>query len=291
MVCSRYTLNCEKDPASPGFRYAERGDDAPLCCASHIVELVFTVTELLDAANIPYFVYWGTLLGAARHGGMIPWDQDADLGVPLDYRDRVHALAPALRARGHHLHVRLGGRDRNVGVYYSTTNLLHVDIDFWERDGAAWRDCQWGCTQADAELFPLRGYRFHGATLRGSATLAGLFAWYGDDCLTVGRREFWLAPGAEGERDDDPRRKQTRAGVESEFPPARIDLDRDFAAEPAAWQCRLRHRLTAIWTRRVIENRFYLFNVALSLPRKVLPAGLRDWLWRVLGERLHRQIR
>ena len=61
----------------------------------HRVELrlMQTVINICDAENIDYFLIGGSLLGAIRHHGFIPWDDDIDIGMRRDDYQRFIALA------------------------------------------------------------------------------------------------------------------------------------------------------------------------------------------------------
>ena len=50
------------------------------------VKVLDKFAKICDEHNIPYFITFGTLLGAIRHKGFIPWDDDIDVHLkPNDY--------------------------------------------------------------------------------------------------------------------------------------------------------------------------------------------------------------
>ncbi len=55
----------------------------------YILHVTREVVRVLDELKIPYYMQGGTMLGAIRHGGFIPWDDDVDLGIPRDDYERM----------------------------------------------------------------------------------------------------------------------------------------------------------------------------------------------------------
>ena len=63
-----------------------------------VLKIAIEFKRIMNKHNIPYYMIGGTMLGAIRHGGFIPWDDDMDFGVlRCDYERAKDVLKKELQ--------------------------------------------------------------------------------------------------------------------------------------------------------------------------------------------------
>lgn len=64
------------------------------------VEILTEIIRVCNENSITYFTVGGTTLGAVRHGGFIPWDDDIDIGMMREDYERFLRIAPEKLKKG-----------------------------------------------------------------------------------------------------------------------------------------------------------------------------------------------
>ena len=116
---------------------------------SKLVGILQKIMEICEENNIHWFVGYGACIGAIRHQGCIPWDDDIDVCMPRPDYDRFieickktdlgdYELATPYDTPGYYVSfVRM--YDKNSTLYF-TMNSLHVAgiyIDIFPIDGVS----------------------------------------------------------------------------------------------------------------------------------------------------------
>lgn len=76
--------------------YLQRFKEEQLrACQLKQLSILEEIDRICQRHQMSYWLDGGTLLGAVRHGGFIPWDDDIDIAMPQDDLERFMNIAPA----------------------------------------------------------------------------------------------------------------------------------------------------------------------------------------------------
>ena len=89
-------------------------------------EILAEFDRVCTKLDIPYAVYGGTAIGAVRHQGFIPWDDDIDVFMPRPDYDRFLALAAHSMPEGYEVMTPYNTKD--YPMYFSKMCNAHTTL-------------------------------------------------------------------------------------------------------------------------------------------------------------------
>ena len=113
------------------------------------IDIIKEVLRICNKYDLHYYMLGGTMLGAIRHKGFIPWDDDIDLGMKREDYERFLEVAPQELAS----HLKLVNYRTDPNYMYYITRILDTQTTvIEERIGN-----QNKYTHASIDIFPIDG--------------------------------------------------------------------------------------------------------------------------------------
>lgn len=79
-----------------------------------LIQVLDKFVEVCEAYNLKYYLAYGSVLGAVRHQGIIPWDDDIDVVMPRADYEKLYSLEP-----------NVWGTRYKLCSYRNTLNYVH----------------------------------------------------------------------------------------------------------------------------------------------------------------------
>lgn len=104
-----------------------------------LLDMLIEFDKVCRKHNINYFLSGGTCLGAVRHGGFIPWDDDIDIDVWYqDYPKLLKALENELPSN-----LKLQTPKTDKGYYHFYARIVDLDSEVFYKDNFARRNLKY----------------------------------------------------------------------------------------------------------------------------------------------------
>lgn len=111
---------------------------------SILLQTMKAFIQICESQRITYFMFAGSLIGAIRHRGMIPWDDDIDVAMSRSDYDRLMAMRDNLPIQGYEL------LDfETYGYHLPFAKFSHTNSTIWEERE---KECIFGVF---VDIFPL----------------------------------------------------------------------------------------------------------------------------------------
>lgn len=91
------------------------------------MEILCCFKEICESHNLTYYLTAGSLLGAVRHQGFIPWDDDIDVVMPRKDYQKFSKIAP--KALGQSFFFQNYKTDKNFPFYFSKIRKQNTQVE------------------------------------------------------------------------------------------------------------------------------------------------------------------
>lgn len=105
-----------------------------------ILDIYKSVYKLCKKHNIRFYAIGGTALGAVRHNGFIPWDDDLDIGIPIEQYNYFFELCKKELPK--HLVIFDYHKSKHCLIYWN--KISDARTTFLEKNTIQWPDYHYG---------------------------------------------------------------------------------------------------------------------------------------------------